>query len=254
MSSPLNGVTSETLESACTCLLKQRGAAIPKIPAKETPICVPKYQKALQRAFSAPSQFCNFFQSGCYTTSPVLGLTAAQVMEGCYCFHGSSATSTSTSKLTASPTSQSGASPITTKTMTTTQAPTTSPRNTTCALGPTTFTPITLEAPEMSLYLVTYSLQEHGYNSIVSAPTTQTVVTFGETMALAEAASACTEMAWYYLESAYPILSSANLYSVGHEWHCVLLPWTEDFIWTKSTNASIECSYFYYQTVNVVPV
>ncbi|PNS21096.1 hypothetical protein CAC42_3434 [Sphaceloma murrayae] len=99
--SPVPGVDAKKLVKACQCLLKQNGITVPKQkqPDESEPttssaplVCVDEYKVAIRAEFKQPKPFCRFFGALPRPISPVPGLTAKQVVQGCKCILNPSST------------------------------------------------------------------------------------------------------------------------------------------------------------------
>ncbi|TKX26830.1 hypothetical protein C1H76_0985 [Elsinoe australis] len=128
--SPVSSLNARVLAKACRCILQQAGVAIPSQPAVNPPdaastsfealTCVTKYRKAIKAEFKQPKPFCKFFGAIPRSQSPVPGLTASQIIQGCQCFlaPGSTVTTEDTTEATTEATATSSTDSITTSSST----------------------------------------------------------------------------------------------------------------------------------------
>ncbi|KAF2155473.1 hypothetical protein K461DRAFT_113769 [Myriangium duriaei CBS 260.36] len=129
--SPLPAQNATVLATACQCILKEAHIKLPsgqhqapKLPALSSVACNAKYVKTLTAEFTYPKAFCSYMATLGRSYTPIQGLTATGVLQGCKCILPSSSTTTrkSTSATTRKITSKS--------VLTSARSTTTSPRRT----------------------------------------------------------------------------------------------------------------------------
>ncbi|GAM90199.1 hypothetical protein ANO11243_082400 [Dothideomycetidae sp. 11243] len=98
----------QALHDSCCCLLDAAEIPIPKHHTSSAPayadsnkrVCSIEFKHLISKTFYEPKRFCKFFDAFPRSVSPIPGVTAEQLLDGCECFdhHHHTTTTTTTTK------------------------------------------------------------------------------------------------------------------------------------------------------------
>ncbi|GAM85487.1 hypothetical protein ANO11243_034940 [Dothideomycetidae sp. 11243] len=282
----------KTLSAACTCVLEEEGVKFPQRHSSgrnglshntKSRTCNPLHQKRIKKSFYEPKAFCSFYDASPRHESPVPGMTAEDLLEGCQCYHSKphhSSThskapeeSTHTSTVGETAIGTSAAAATIAETSSDTSAADVATTSSSASTPSTTSAPSSISTPWVACDLpvpqtfeVTEYASEH-YNTMITAGFSQyyvganttidctyflTSTDYNTTMPASEVISSCGSVLVEVQDAPYPEIFTVQRWP--DKWTCLIL--NDDgmaFIHGNYEDDGVLCSWGYNETSSNVP-
>ncbi|GAM91318.1 hypothetical protein ANO11243_093670 [Dothideomycetidae sp. 11243] len=278
----------KVVKQACACLLHEDGISMPvshsrlsNEPAAHKSLkCSNKYANVIRNAFYEPKKFCAFYDAFPRTKSPVPGVSAEDLLQGCKCFehkpasiastlhhHSRASTSAAAAESTAdvtgdvttgSPTEMTSMA-TTEPAMLTTSASSSTPTSTTtegwnitaCGDVNQIMAGNYYDAKANATYSVGYSLMHSSYGATASGGTTLSTTALPDHVTASDAATLC--MSWAVSEQDpnqgyiidLEVYFQNNSDTGGEEqWYCAALDGTKNYVqFPAGSNDTLQCAF-----------